>query len=192
MPVELINTSIGGILPQYAPAAKESAERQDEPKSEGRSSRLKFPLNVDMRVYETARNGGKPGMEEGGIPGAQSGEPANALAAAKAQRVECRTCANRTYQDRSNDSGVSFQTPTKISPSSAPAAVMSHEMEHVSREKANAERDDRQVLSQTVLLKFDICPECGRTYVAGGETRTVTRGKAEPQADDAAAEQRVQ
>lgn len=101
----------------------------------------------------------------------------------KTEKTECQTCANRKYQDQSSDPSVSYQAPTKISPNAAASAVMSHEMEHVSNERANARRDNREIVSQSVTLKFDICPECGRTYVAGGETRTVTKSKPEQKID---------
>ena len=87
---------------------------------------------------------------------------------------ECETCKNRRYQDVSNDPSVSFQTPTHISPGQAAAQVMAHESEHVSHEQAKAERDGRRVISQNVTLETSICPECGRVYVSGGVTRTVT------------------
>lgn len=90
---------------------------------------------------------------------------------------KCRTCQNRKYQDGSNDPSVSFKTPTTLSPDRAAAAVRNHEMEHVFHEQANAKREDREVVSQSVIYKTDICPECHRVYVSGGETRTVTRAK---------------
>ena len=52
---------------------------------------------------------------------------------------ECETCANRKYQDGSTDGGVSFKSPAHISPQAAPAAVRSHEQEHVSNEQAKAQ-----------------------------------------------------
>lgn len=88
---------------------------------------------------------------------------------------ECQTCKNRRYQDGSDDSGVSFQTPTKVAPQAAGAAVRSHEQEHVSRNQAKAEREGREIVSQTVTIHTGICPECGRVYVSGGTTRTVTK-----------------
>ena len=87
---------------------------------------------------------------------------------------ECQTCKNRKYVDRSDDSSVSFQSPAHISPGQAASVVMSHEREHVSNEQAKAERDDRKVISQTVALSMSTCPECGRMYVSGGVTRTIT------------------
>jgi hypothetical protein len=88
--------------------------------------------------------------------------------------TECKTCKNRKYQDSSDDPSVSFQTPTHISPGESASAVMAHEGEHVSNEKAKAAQEGRRVVSQTVTLETSICPECGRVYVSGGVTRTVT------------------
>ena len=96
---------------------------------------------------------------------------------------ECQTCKNRRYQDGSDDSGVSFQTPTKVAPQAAGAAVRSHEQEHVSRNQAKAEREGREIVSQTVTIHTGICPECGRVYVSGGTTRTTTRDKQDSLAD---------
>jgi len=88
--------------------------------------------------------------------------------------TECKTCKNRKYQDASNDPSVSFQTPTNISPGQSAALVLAHEYEHVSNEQAKAEEEGRRVISQTVRLESSICPECGRSYISGGVTQTVT------------------
>jgi len=90
---------------------------------------------------------------------------------------ECKTCASRRYVDKSDDPSVSYQTPTNISASMSTAAVASHENEHVSNERAKADRDGREIINQTVNLTYDCCPECGRTYVSGGTTRTTSTGK---------------
>lgn len=87
---------------------------------------------------------------------------------------ECKTCEQRKYQDGSDDPGVSFKTAAHISPEQAAAAVRGHEMEHVVREQSKAEREDREVISQSVSIHTAICPECGKAYVSGGTTRTVT------------------
>lgn len=97
---------------------------------------------------------------------------------------KCETCENRKYQDGSDDMGVSFQTPTHIAPEAAAARVRGHEMEHVVREQAKAEREDREVISQSVTLKTGVCPECGKVYISGGNTRTVTAAKQEPEMPD--------
>ena len=85
---------------------------------------------------------------------------------------ECETCKNRRYQDDSCDSGVSFQTPTKINPKVADMAVRAHENEHVVRNRDKAEREGMKIVSQSVTIQRAICPECGKTYTAGGLTRT--------------------
>lgn len=88
---------------------------------------------------------------------------------------ECETCRNRRYQDDSDDSAVSFQSATRMSPAAAAHRVRGHEMEHVRREKAKADQEGKRVVSQSVQIKTDTCEECGRIYVSGGLTRTVTR-----------------
>lgn len=95
----------------------------------------------------------------------------------KEENGECETCKNRKYQDESDDPGVSFKSASKIAPGAVGAAVRGHEQEHVVRERAKAEREGREVVSQSVVIKTAICPECGESYVAGGETTTVTRAK---------------
>ncbi len=91
--------------------------------------------------------------------------------------IKCSACESRRYQDGSNDPGVSFKAPGKISPEASAAIVKSHEMEHVFNEKAKAEQEDREVISQSVQLFTSVCPECGRAYVAGGKTTTTTADK---------------
>jgi hypothetical protein len=88
---------------------------------------------------------------------------------------ECQTCKNRTYQDGSDDAGVSFKAPGHINPAVSGAVVASHEQEHVTREQAKAKSEGKQVISQSVTLQGATCPECGRYYIAGGTTRTTTK-----------------
>lgn len=90
---------------------------------------------------------------------------------------ECQTCKERKYQDGSDDPGVSFKSATKVSPEAADAAVRGHEMEHVYRNRAEAAREGREVVSQSVSIKRAICPECGKAYTSGGVTKTVTKPK---------------
>ncbi len=87
---------------------------------------------------------------------------------------ECQTCSERRYQDESGDSGVSFKTPAHVAPENAGAAVAAHEQEHVRNEQVNAARDKRRIISQSVQIFTSSCPECGKIYVSGGETRTVS------------------
>jgi DNA-directed RNA polymerase subunit RPC12/RpoP len=88
--------------------------------------------------------------------------------------VECPTCAARAYKDQSTDGGVSFQAAKGISASTAGVTVMRHEHEHVSAGKAQQQKDGL-ARNSTVGLEYARCPECGRTYVAGGITKTTTR-----------------
>ena len=113
-------------------------------------------------VYEVLRKEGVPGVED-----AKS-------AAEVMEDAKCETCEKRKYQDGSDDPGVSFKTATSVDPKAAQAAVRGHEMEHVVRERAKAEREDRKVVSQSVTYHTGICPECGKFYISGGTTRTVT------------------
>lgn len=113
----------------------------------------------------------QPGSE---LPGIDTGSfKANPIE----PRGECKTCESRRYLDRSDDSSVSFQTPTKVNPNMAAAAVASHENEHVRHEKGKAQREDREIINQTVTFTYDVCPECGRRYVSGGTTHTTTIAK---------------
>jgi hypothetical protein len=84
---------------------------------------------------------------------------------------KCETCANRKYQDGS-DENVSFKSATNIAPEAAASAVRGHEQEHVANAYEKAEKGNGKVISATVQIHTAICPECGKTYVSGGTTRT--------------------
>lgn len=99
----------------------------------------------------------------------------------RVENEECQTCKSRKYKDGSNDPGVSFKTATSLSPEEAVTAVRSHENEHVVREQAKAARENREIISQSVTYQTAMCPECGRPYISGGTTRTVTRAASEAQ-----------
>ena len=99
------------------------------------------------------------------------GESTEKLPGKKSSPAECETCKNRKYQDGS-DEMVSFKSAAHISPEAAASRVRSHEQEHVSNAYKKASQNNGKVLSTYVSIKTSICPECGRSYVAGGETRT--------------------
>ena len=107
----------------------------------------------------------------------------------KAGKLECQTCKERTYQDGSNDPGVSFKAPGHISPESSAAVVQSHEQEHVANEQASARSDGRKVVSQNVRIFTAVCPECGKSYVSGGETQTTTATDSKKQQESELGEQ---
>lgn len=90
----------------------------------------------------------------------------------KVTSSECQTCKNRKYVDRSNENNVSFKSPAHVTPESSYAAVTSHESEHVSNAVREGSKEGNRLVSASVSLKMDICPECGTPYVAGGTTRT--------------------
>ena len=84
---------------------------------------------------------------------------------------ECDTCNNRKYQDGSNEM-VSFKSATYISPESSMSKVMAHEQEHVANAYQKAASKNGKVISASVSLQSAVCPECGRSYIAGGTTST--------------------
>lgn len=85
--------------------------------------------------------------------------------------AECETCANRKYQDGS-DEMVSFKTAQHISPEAAASRVRAHEQEHVNNAYIKAAKNNGKVISANVAIHTSICPECGRSYVSGGTTST--------------------
>lgn len=91
---------------------------------------------------------------------------------------ECETCENRKYQDGS-DEMVSFKSASKISPESAATRVRAHEQEHVSNAYKKAGEKGGKVLSANVSIQTSICPDCGRSYVSGGQTSTKIQYKNE-------------
>lgn len=88
--------------------------------------------------------------------------------------VECATCAGRMYKDGS-DEMVSFKAAAHISPEASAARVKAHEQEHVSNAYKDAGQNNGKVIRASVSLKTAICPECGRSYTAGGVTNTVIK-----------------
>ena len=127
-------------------------------------------VRMRIRPYEEAgaANAPEKALEDNRAAGVESAQAA-------LEEGKCETCEKRKYQDGSDDMGVSFQTPTNIKPEQAASAVRGHEMEHVYREQAKADREGRKVVSQNVTMHTEICPECGKSYVSGGTTRTVTK-----------------
>lgn len=87
---------------------------------------------------------------------------------------KCETCENRRYQDASNEQ-VSFKAPGKIRPQEAYAKVMGHEKEHVANAVAESSKPNKELVSASISLKTDICPECGKSYIAGGTTTTIMK-----------------
>lgn len=179
------------------PAAKASAAAY--PQGNQAAAVPVFPNAAQQQAAPNTAEGawakvpGYPGVDAGEsaarlriqYPGDDAAQGAEGVQKA-AEEGRCETCEGRKYQDGSDDPGVSYQTPTRIAPENAASAVRGHEMEHVVREQAKAQREERRVVSQSVTLHTDICPECGKTYISGGTTRTVTAAKPVEQAEQPA------
>ena len=135
-------------------------------------------VRMRIRPYEEAgaANAPEKALEDNRAAGVESAQAA-------LEEGKCETCEKRKYQDGSDDMGVSFQTPTRVAPEQVASAVRGHEQEHVVREQAKAQREDRKVVSQSVTLHTAICPECGDVYVSGGTTRTTTKANPQQETD---------
>ena len=89
---------------------------------------------------------------------------------------ECETCKNRKYQDGSDGANVSFKSAPHVAPEAAASQVRAHEGQHVSNAyKKAAKEENAEVVSANVTIHTAICPECGKTYVSGGTTRTAIK-----------------
>lgn len=88
------------------------------------------------------------------------------------QTGRCETCEKRKYVDGSNENDVSFKTPGVIRPEESFAKVSAHEREHVSNAIEKTSKPNAKLISASVSYHMGVCPECGRTYVAGGTTAT--------------------
>ena len=108
---------------------------------------------------------------EGAKPIVNPGESTKVQPGKKVSPAECQTCKERKYQDGS-DEMVSFKSAQHISPTEAGSRVRAHEQEHVANAYEKAAKDGGKVLQASVSIHTAICPECGRTYVSGGETNT--------------------
>lgn len=176
-------------------AAVYAARRAAQPETPVQPVRPSSPVSGEdtapVRLGPVIREGADPaemavrmrirydGEDEPSVPVDEDASQGVEGAQKALEEGKCETCEKRKYQDGSDDMGVSFQTPTRIAPEQVASAVRGHEMEHVVREQAKARREDRRVVSQSVTIHTDICPECGKTFVSGGTTRTVTAASRE-------------
>lgn len=114
---------------------------------------------------------GNTGAVEDTKPIVNPGESMEVAPGRKSSPAECETCKERKYQDGS-DEMVSFKSAAHISPEASGARVRAHEQEHVVNAYEKAAEKGGKVISCGVSLSTAICPECGRSYVSGGVTRT--------------------
>ena len=135
---------------------------------------LEFKTNPPFNGIEL------PGTEEASAAEEEFNLPGDGKSAEGVEEDhKCETCENRTYVDGSNENDVSFKSPGHIAPESAASRVMAHEYEHVRNAYQEDKEEGKELVSVSVSLKTAICPECGKTYVAGGETRTTMRNGVE-------------
>ena len=118
--------------------------------------------------YQTAA--GSTGLTTGTVT-LNPGESTVVNPGRKSSPAECETCKNRKYQDGS-DEMVSYKAAAHISPQASASRVRAHEQEHVSNAYKKAAQNNGKVLAANVSLKTAVCPECGRSYIAGGTTTT--------------------
>lgn len=126
------------------------------------------PVNFDLfeKDDDTDAAGNTHGVVKN--PGASN----HKAAGRESSPAECETCANRKYQDGSDENDVSFKTPGHIDPDISASVVLGHEHEHVANAYEKERNGEGKVKNVTVTLHNDICPECGRVFVAGGVTHT--------------------
>ena len=77
--------------------------------------------------------------------------------------------------DGSDEGNVSFKSPGHIAPEASAGVVMSHEKEHVANARREGNKPGNELISASISIKTAICPECGRSYVAVGTTRTLIK-----------------
>lgn len=182
-------TPVKAVSPDDDPARQALLRQGSDPVEMAVRMRIQHPGSTAQQG-QASQAAGAEKAQRPGLKTADDGQDTfnPALAESKsAQEVmeegECQTCQDRKYQDGSDDPGVSFKTPTNIAPEQAASAVRGHENEHVVREQAKARQENRKVVSQSVTYHTSICPECGKVYVSGGTTRTVTKAGADQQAN---------
>lgn len=138
-------------------------------------------------AFSSAQNNGatqgNAATSVGGVSPSAGSSPVNGVgeaelspAAEKAKKrsgaIKCETCAERKYQDESDEANVSFKNASHVDPAAAGSAVRAHEGMHVSNAYKKAAEGNGKVLQASVSIHTAVCPECGRTYVSGGTTHT--------------------
>lgn len=133
-------------------------------------------MGINGIGYENYVNANHGAEQAGNVGALQGISPSKQIdAAGKVKETEgsqeCQTCKNRKYVDGS-DEMVSFKSPSHIAPEEAGVRVRAHEQEHVSNAYTKAAQNNGKVLQASVAIHTAICPECGRSYIAGGTTTT--------------------
>ena len=157
-------SGISGVFPVYStmPVDRIRGVGRTAPQSDGVAASVSGVRGV-----------GRPGsIDTTGHKIGQDGKPEPTKQDKRVGKAECETCKERKYVDGSNDPCVSFKTPGHIDPGQSAARVMGHEQEHVNHARAEGQEENKELVSVSVTMHTSICPECGRVYVAGGQTHT--------------------
>ncbi|MBQ6537461.1 MAG: hypothetical protein IJL75_00985 [Eubacterium sp.] len=163
-------SGISGLFPMY------SAMPVTPVNSIGRASSQSDGVAAAVAGVGSLNGAQKPGqIDTSGHKIGLDGKPEATKQDKRVGKAECETCKNRKYVDGSNEGDVSFKAPAHIDPSASAARVMGHEQEHVSNARAEDQKENKELLSVSVTLHTAVCPECGRVYVSGGETRTTMK-----------------
>ncbi len=143
--------------------SNEDTERVEKPVKTAEQLQLEREIAYEQMKAESARDAENP----------------NGKAVVEEEKEvddgHCETCEKRKYVDGSNENDVSFKTPGHIDPAVAASVVSAHEHMHVANAVQEGSKEGAELLYATVQLKTSVCPECGRTYVSGGVTRTAIR-----------------
>jgi hypothetical protein len=90
-------------------------------------------------------------------------------------KEECNLCQGRRYvcSNGETSDGISTIIPGRQSA----LRVQHHEAQHLREARIKALQEGKVVISQHIYLQHSICPECGGSYVSGGQavTHTLTR-----------------
>ena len=160
-------------MPQAVPALQQTSPYTSSTALPARSTR--YPedvLTISAAAMALSRQKQEGGPTENGNSSESQGVEGKGSVSGS---YECQTCQRRKYKDVSDDSTVSFQTPTRLTPGAAESQVRAHEQQHVTHEQARADKQERKVVAQSVAIHYAVCSECGKSYVAGGTTTTTTK-----------------
>jgi NMD protein affecting ribosome stability and mRNA decay len=136
---------------------------------------VNYDYNTSIYLYLRVNSNYSAPQPVNRVPSVKPVTDQSRLFVDKAETKVCQPCKNRKYVDQSGDANVSFKSPAHISPESSLALVSSHEQEHVANAVNKGNEPGAQLVSSSVRLKTEVCPECGKPYISGGETVTQIR-----------------
>jgi len=109
-------------------------------------------------------------------PGIDKSNEFNFIGRDKSQE-ECKLCQGRRYVCSNGET--SDGNSTVIPGRQSALRVQHHEAQHLHRARIKAVQEGKVVVAQYIFLQYATCPECGKTYVSGGQAVTHTLNKEE-------------